>query len=111
MLGQEALNRKLVGIRILGRIGDPQAIPDLIELLAADQKVSAAASQSLIRLPREAVGPALLAALSRNELCVPAIHVLREMKYYEAIDPLVERAALTDRTAYRAGAGRIGRHC
>ncbi len=100
LLGQDTLNRKLAGVRILGRLGDPAVIPDLIDLLAAEQELSAAASQALLRMPREAVGPALLAALSRNELCTPAIQVLREMKYYEAIDPLVERAASKDRSAY-----------
>jgi HEAT repeat protein len=100
LLGQDTLNRKLAGVRILGRLGDPAVIPDLIALLAAEQELSAAASQALLRMPREAVGPALLAALSRSELCTPAIQVLREMKYYEAIDPLVERAASKDRNAY-----------
>ena len=100
LLGQDTLNRKLAAVRILGRLGDPAVIPDLIELLAAEQELSAAASQALLRMPREAVGPALLAALSRNELCTPAIQVLREMKYYEATDPLVERAASKDRNAY-----------
>lgn len=100
LLQQDTLNRKLAGVRILGRLGDPAVIPDLIELLAAEQELAAAASQALLRMPREAAGPALLAALSRNELCTPAIQVLREMKYYEAIDPLVERAASKDRNAY-----------
>ena len=31
---------------------------------------------------------------------MPAINVLREMKYYEAIDPLIEMASSKDRTEY-----------
>ncbi len=72
--------------------------------------MSAVAQQSLGRLPSEVVGPALLTALSRPDNREPIIAVLSELKYYEAIDPLIELAAQDDPAVYGPvleGLGRI----
>ena len=100
MLQSDSASLRLVGIRCLGNLRDAAAVPTLIDLLSDDPQVAAAAQLALVRLPREVVGPALLAALERTERRVPAIEVLREMKYYEAIDPLVALAASSDRAVY-----------
>jgi len=93
--------RRLAGIRGLGMLGDRSAIPLLVDSLAAGGEVAEAAQQSLSRLPREAVGPALLEALQKRvELRTPVIEVLKRLRYYEAIDPLVAIAAGEDPAVY-----------
>ena len=89
------------GIRALGSLGDSSAVAFLIDSLAAGGEAAEAAQQSLVRLPRKAVTPALLAALAnRPEIRVPVIEVLQRIKCYEAIDPLIELAANEDPAVY-----------
>ncbi len=80
---------RLAGIRLLGAVGDNQAVPRLIAALGSDDAVSEAARQSLEQLSREVVGPALLAALDDPSLRRGAIDVLKRWRYYDAIDSLV----------------------
>ncbi len=95
------LDLKQAGIRCLGAMGDPAAIPVLLNSLAAGGEVTEAAQDSLARLPRSQVTTALLAALqSRPKLRVPVIAVLIDVKCYDAIDPLVEIAAQTAPAEY-----------
>ncbi|MHB8969712.1 MAG: HEAT repeat domain-containing protein [Pirellulaceae bacterium] len=101
---------RLAGIRCLGALRDVATISTLIDLLGADAEVSAVAQQSLGNLPREAVGPALLTALNRQEIRQPVIALLAELKCYEAIDPLIALAASNDPAVYGPvleGLGRI----
>ena len=65
---------KLAGIRLLGRLGDASTIAMLTDSLAKGGKVAEAAQQALCRLPREAVGKAMLAALAeRPEIRGPVL--------------------------------------
>ncbi|MBM4089576.1 MAG: hypothetical protein FJ276_09125 [Planctomycetes bacterium] len=89
--------QKLAGIRLLGAVGDASAIPLLIDALAARDATGDAARQSLGRLPRDRVAPALLETLTqRPELRGLVIAVLKDLTVYEAIDPLIELAANGD---------------
>ncbi|MHB8864583.1 MAG: HEAT repeat domain-containing protein [Pirellulaceae bacterium] len=101
MVRSDQRHVQLAGVRCLGVLRDTASIPVLIDLLGADPEISTVAAQSLNNLPREAVGPALLAALQRVDIRVPVIALLQELKYYEAIDPLVALATSDDPTVYR----------
>ena len=93
MAGSKNEGMKRAGIRILGQTGDPAVIPLLIDALAGSELVVGAARDALLKLPRAEVGPALLAALAdRPAARGPLIELLGRLKYYEAIDPLVEIA-------------------
>ena len=110
MVQSDKRDVRLAGVRCLGAVRDVAAVPALIDLLGKDAEVSAVAQQSLGRLPREVVGPALLTALNRPDHREPIIAVLSELKYYEAIDPLLELAAHDDPAVYGPvldGLGRI----
>ena len=110
MVHSDKRDVRLAGVRCLGALRDVAAVPALIDLLGKDAEVSAVAQQSLGRLPSEVVGPALLTALSRPDNREPIIAVLSELKYYEAIDPLIELAAQDDPAVYGPvleGLGRI----
>jgi HEAT repeat protein len=100
MLESDVPATRLAGLRHLGALHDPATVPTLIDYLSADKQLSAVAQQSLAGMPRDVVGPALLTALQRKETREPVIAVLRELKYYEAIDPLVKIAAQTDPAVY-----------
>ncbi len=92
---------KLAGIRLLGQLGDVSTISILTDSLAKGGKVAEAAQQALCRLPREAVGKAMLAAIAeRPEIRGPVLGVLKKLKYYEAIDPLIAIAGQDDPNAY-----------
>ena len=92
---------KLAGIRLLGQIGDASTITILTDSLAEGGKVAEAAQQALCRLPREAVGKAMLTALAeRPEIRGPVLGVLQKLKYYEAIDPLIAIAGQEDPSVY-----------
>ena len=92
---------RLAGVRCLGMVGDATVIPLLVDMLAGEDDVAAAAQESLVNLPREAVTAALLDALrQRSDIRVPVIAVLVELKCYDAIDPLVEIAAERDPATY-----------
>ena len=92
---------RLAGIRCLGMVGDASVIPFLIDTLAARGDLTEAAQQTLVGLPRDQVGAALLDALdNRPELRVPVIQTLDKLTYYEAIDPLVAIAAQRDPDVY-----------
>jgi HEAT repeat protein len=88
---------RIAGVRCLGEIGDVSVIPLLIDALASDGELAAAAQQSLTALPRQEVGTAMLQALAtRQEIRGGVIEVLKSLRYYEAIDPLVAIAARND---------------
>jgi len=92
---------RLAGIRCLGMVGDASVIPFLLDTLAAGGDLAEAAQQTLVGLPRDQVGRALLDALdNRPELRVPVIQTLDKLTYYEAIDPLVAIAAQRDPDVY-----------
>ena len=92
---------KQAGIRCLGAMGDPTAIPVLLHSLATGGEVAEAAQDALASLPRNAVTTSLLETLqSQPKLRVPVIAVLIEIKCYDAIDPLIEIAANADPAEY-----------
>ncbi len=92
---------QLVGVRLLGQIGDESNIALLVDLLAKGGKVAEAAQKSLERLPRETVVKAMLAALAnRPEIRNSAFVVLTDLKCYEAIDPILAIAAQKDPKVY-----------
>jgi HEAT repeat protein len=92
---------RLAGIRGLAVVGDASAIPILLDALGEGGELAESASAALARLPRKDVGPALLDALaSRPEIRLPVIDVLARLKYYEAIDLLIEIAAKEDPAVY-----------
>ena len=92
---------RLAGVRCLGLVGDASAIPFLLDTLAAGGPPAEAAQDALQRLPRKEVGPALLDALqSRPAARAGVIEVLKRLRYYEAIDPLVVIAAQEDPAVY-----------
>ena len=101
---------QLAGLRCLGALRDASTIPTLIDHLSASEQMAAVAQQALARLPREVVGPALLAALERKDIRGPVIGVLKELKYYEAIDPLIAIASETDAAVLRPGPGWLAGH-
>ncbi len=67
MVQSDKRDVRLAGVRCLGAVRDVAAVPALIDLLGMDAEVSAVAQQSLERLPREVVGPALVTALNRPD--------------------------------------------
>ena len=81
-------------VRLLGRLGDPTAIEALIPLLSAkDAAVAAAAAEALNNFPREVVGPVLIDTMKENGAeALAAINLLASMKFYDAIDPMIELA-------------------
>jgi HEAT repeat protein len=82
-------------------MGDPSAIPVLLESLATGGEVTRAAQDALASLPRKSVTTALLETLhGRPELRAGVIAVLIDLKCYDAIDPLVEIAANPDPAEY-----------
>jgi HEAT repeat protein len=100
MVESDVPDVQLAGLRYLGALRDASTIPTLIDHLSAREQVAAVAQQALARLPRDVVGPALLTALQRRETRGPVIAVLKELKYYEAIDPLLAIASETDAAVY-----------
>ncbi len=97
----DKLEMKLAGIRLLGQIGDASTIDILTDSLAEGGKVAETAQQALCRLPREAVGKAMLTALAeRPKIRGPVLGVLKKLKYYEAIDPLIAIAGQEDPSVY-----------
>ena len=92
---------KAVGIRALGLIGDASTVDILMDALAKGGKAAEAAEEALYRLPRDAVGNAMLGALQeRPEIRGPAVRVLRKLKYHEAVDPLIALAGQPDPNIY-----------
>jgi len=100
MLQSNAPAARLAAVRYFGVLRDPSIIPALMDQLAGEEQLAAAARTALARQPRDAVGPALLAALDRPEIRPAAIAVLTELRYYEAIDPLIRIAADNDPIIY-----------
>lgn len=92
------------GIRAMGLLGDPATIPSLIDALGGESEVSAAAQQALAAMPRQQIETALLAALKDRPAARPAvIELLKGLKCYEAIDPLIEIARDDDPAVYEIG--------
>ena len=92
---------RLAGVRCLGLVADGSAIPFLIDTLSAGDELTEAAQQSLAKLPPDKVGPALLDALNKRPTDrAGVIDVLKKLKYYEAIDPLIAIAAQADPAVY-----------
>ena len=97
----DKLEMKLAGIRLIGQIGDAPTINILTDSLAEGGKVAETAQQALCRLPREAVGKAMLTALAESPKSRgPVLGVLMKLKYYEAIDPLIVIAGQEDPSVY-----------
>jgi len=92
---------RLAGVRCLGLLGDTSTIPFLLDALAAEGPLAEAAQDALRRLPRKEVGPALLDALqNRPGVRTGVIEVLKRLRYYEAIDPLIVIARDQDPAVY-----------
>ena len=83
---------RLTAIRAIGHRGDASTIPALLEALGRDDATKNAARDAFIRFPQENVGPVLLEALQNDALRNPVIETIVAMKYYAAIDSLVELA-------------------
>jgi hypothetical protein len=84
---------RLAGIRMLGQIGDASSVETLAEFLFKDEKESKAAVLALCRLPREAVGQAMLDLLKKSTgRPGPPLDVLGNLKYHEAMDTLTALA-------------------
>lgn len=89
------------GIRCLGRSGDASSITFLLESLAKGGETASAAQDALCRLPRPAVTSALLKTLKAHPELRPAVvEVLKQLRCYEAIDPLVALARSDDPAVY-----------
>ena len=92
---------KRAGLRCLGILGDAPSLPMLLDCLAAGGDLGETAGEALSRLPRKAVGDALLEALKgRTAIRGQIIEVLARLKYYEAIDPLIVVAGQDDPAVY-----------
>ncbi len=92
---------RLAGLRCLRMVGDKSVIPLLLDQLSGEDEVAEAAQKVLADLPRSEVVPALLAALdSRPEIRPRVIGVLKTLRCYDAIEPLVEIAAQSDPAVY-----------
>ncbi len=100
MAGSEDAQLKLAGVRLLGAIGDRRAVEALVGALAAEGAVADAARQSLQQLSRDDVGPVLIQKLGDPAVRRSAMEVLKNLRYYEAIDPLIELAAEHDPETY-----------
>ena len=83
--------------RLIARLGAVDAAPALIELLgSSDPAVVTAAREAIQQFPADTVGPLLIAAMKANGAsAVEAINLLATMKYYNAIDPMIELAKST----------------
>ncbi len=85
--------KKRAGVRLLGQTGNLAAIPILIDALATGGLVTDAARDALMQFPRGEVAPTLFATLAeRPAIRAPVIDLLARMKYYEAIDAIIELA-------------------
>jgi HEAT repeat protein len=92
---------RLAGVRCLGLVGDLSTTSLLVDSLSGKGPLSDAAREALVRLPRKEVGEALIDAIKRRpEVREGAIEVLKRLRCYEAIDPLIELAATDDATEY-----------
>ncbi len=100
MAHSEQPQQRLAAVRLLGVVGGKQVVPHLISLLGAGGPVDAAAGEALEQLPRDAVGPALLKVLDNPSLRRGAVEVLKRLRYYEAIDPLIVMATDHDPATY-----------
>jgi len=93
---------KQAGLRMLGQINDPSALGVLTDALSQGGRVAEIAGQSLCRLPHDVVGKAMLAATKeRPEIRPSVLAVLRDIRCYEAIDPLVALAAEENRESFK----------
>ena len=100
LLDCDSLELQMAAVRYLGMVADPTVVPMLIDRLATEGELANAAQRSLARLPRGLVGPALLEALSRDDTRQRVISILKDLRYYEAIDPLIARATSRDPAVY-----------
>jgi len=92
---------RVAGLRCLGLLADSSTIPVFLDALAAGGESAEAAQDALGRLPRKEVAAALLEALtSRPEARASMIEVLKRLRCYEAIPPLVAIAAQDDPAGY-----------
>jgi HEAT repeat protein len=92
---------RLSGLRLMQSIADPSTVPMLVDALAWEGQLGEAARDTLARLPRRIVGPALLEALNREPpVRNGAVDVLVRLKYYDAIDPLIAMAGSDDPAVY-----------
>ncbi len=90
-----------MALRFLASVGDPQVIPVLIKALRLDDSSRRIAADALAQRPKAAVGPALLEALNtQTDIREPLVQILSKLKYYEAIDPLVQLARNQDPAVY-----------
>jgi hypothetical protein len=92
--GSDNMELKLAGLNMLGQLGDASSMDVLVDALAKGGKVAETAQRALCRLPRDTVAKVMLTAIKeRPDIRVAALNVLGQIKYYEAIDPLVALAA------------------
>ncbi|MCL2117159.1 MAG: hypothetical protein FWH27_01905 [Planctomycetaceae bacterium] len=97
-------------LRTLGLMGDPEAIPMLIEMLKVES-VQDEVVEVLKRFSKDAVGPLLLKVLDQTDLRTKALDVLSDLKCYDAIDTLVVMAQSEDSVVYVPVIAALGRIC
>ncbi len=101
MIKSDKPELRLAGLRCLRMVGDKSVIPLLLDRLSDEEEVAEASQKVLANLPRAEVVPALLEALdSRPKIRPGVIGVLKSLRCFDAIDPLVELAARPDPAVY-----------
>jgi len=85
---------QLTALRLLGQMGNPSAVSAIIPLLAsANEAVASAAGDAVLYFPAEMIGPVLVDTMKANgPESMAAAALLAQMKYYEAIAPMIEMA-------------------
>jgi HEAT repeat protein len=102
--GNEAIKR--AGIQALGRLGDAEVVPFLLEIMFVGGPAGGDAMESLASIPREGVDEKLISALDGErdpKLISPLIQVLERRKTKKAVSALVH-AAGNDDASVRASA-------
>ena len=99
---------RLTALRMIGNFGEASTIPVLINALGKDEVARDTAKEALVRFPAQTVGPKLLEALRQPAVRDSAIDVIVAMKYYDAIDPMIQIARNeADPDSVIAGLGRL----
>ncbi|MDR0336742.1 MAG: HEAT repeat domain-containing protein [Planctomycetaceae bacterium] len=104
------VTERLTAIRSLGRLRNAAAVPTLIAALQ-ETALKDAATESLRQLPIEIVGTALMDTLKKPELRNSAIDVIATIKYYHAIDTMIQLASNEDENVTDSVITGLGRLC
>ncbi|MDR2705254.1 MAG: HEAT repeat domain-containing protein [Planctomycetaceae bacterium] len=104
------VTERLTAVRSFGRLRNVSAVPILISALQ-ETALKDAATESLRQFPTEIVGTALMDALQKPELRNQAIDIIATIKYYDAIDTMIELASSEDETVADSVITGLGRLC